>query len=214
MSWSLTRLQVSESCGAKYKWRYLDHLPEAAKSEAAARGSAKHTLIESYLNSQEAMELPAELAYYKGFLDALKSHSCLPEHRIALDADWNKCDWDAPEAELKSVLDLLSIGELEATIYDWKSGKIYPDHADQRELYALAVFCAYPTVQTIRTIHVYIDLAKNREATYFRGMLEVMKAKWMERVNKMRAMTEFIPNPTYKCRWCGYSRYNGGPCQF
>jgi hypothetical protein len=217
VTWSLSALSTFEQCAAKYDYRYNQKLPEPP-SPSAARGITKHSIVEDYICTREHRELPPELLYYKDFFDGLRQRTIgvdlFPEYKISLSREWLPCGWDAADRWYRGVLDLLVFpDEANAVVYDWKTGKIYDDHNDQKEIYAAAVFCAFPNVQNVRAIHVYFDLAKNREMLFFRGMLDSIKTRWLQRVQRLEDCVEYIPNPSFMCRYCAFSRYNGGPCR-
>lgn len=212
MQWSLSKLTTFEQCAAKGNYRYNEKLPEE-KGGAAQRGIDKHKIVELYLTTPESVELPPELLFYKGFFDDVRKVKSYAEYKIALNENWEPCEWDTGWA--RCVLDLLILeGEESATIYDWKTGKIYPEHEDQKDLYAAFVLCAFPKVQNVRAIHVYLDLARNREKLYWRGMVDGIKERWARRAAAVANLVEFIPNPSFMCRYCSFSRFKGGPCRF
>lgn len=213
MSWSLSSLGTYEKCGLKYKFKYHDKLKET-RSIQASRGVDNHALVEGFLRG-ELKELPPELSFYSQFLTGLKTYEIYPEHKVSLHRDWNPTTWEDPEVWYKGVLDLKVVkNEGEALVYDWKTGKIYPDHNDQKTIYSLAVFAEHPALYTVRAIHVYLDLNANREKTFHRNQVPELRKQWETRVQRLEQDPQFIANPGFHCRWCGYSRTKGGPCQF
>lgn len=228
--WSLTSIKTFEQCGFKAKLKYVLHEKEK-RSTSASRGTDTHGIIENFLKL--GTPLSPELEFYESFLTGLKSYEIYPEHPILLSSDWNQAAvGDNPW--VKAVLDLqiikgrqsqegdsgtISSGPpTEAIVYDWKTGKIYPDHDDQKSLYSLLTFCEYPSVLRVRAVHVYLDSRKNREEIYDRDQMYVMRDLWADRARKyLNALSEpdhLIPNPGFHCRYCGYRREIGGPCRF
>jgi len=237
-SWSLSALGTYEKCQLKARYKYVDRLPEI-RGEAASRGVDFHKDIELFLTG-ERTSLPDNLSYYNQWFTELKQYEIYPEKVITLNDRWEEVAGDSPERWYKGVLDLLVLrrGEIigpekgikrtelsiqsgqetEAIIYDWKTGKIYPDHEDQRELYSLAVFSALPSVQSVRAIHVYVDIRQLREQTFNRDEMHSMRKRWTDKANHflsaLKTPEHMIPNPGYLCRWCAFSRAKGGPCRF
>lgn len=211
MAWSLTSLHTFEQCTLKYKYKYIQRLEEP-RSYAAARGVDKHKMVEDFVN--DGVPLPPELDFYHGFLSNLKAAGGKPEVKLAMNKSWEPCDWKAEDVWWRGVLDMLVLTPKEAIVYDWKTGKIWPDHEQQRELYCIATAQHFPELQQMRGIHVYVDLGKNRQHVYHRSELRSLQAKWETRVNRVTSAVEFFPNPSFKCRFCPFSRYKGGPCQF
>lgn len=212
MSFSLTKITTHEKCALKYKFRYILNLPDQ-KSASASRGTDLHKCVEDKLKINAP--LPAELSHYDSWLDKLRGPNCWPEHKIAVDKNWKPCGWEDSDAYMKAVLDLkYIISPKEVAVYDWKSGKIYDDHDDQKRLYAPMVFAEHPDLYTVRSIHVYLDLGQNREKIFHRTEMAQLMDHWNQRAAAVERDTEFIPSPGYHCKWCGYSRAQGGPCRF
>jgi hypothetical protein len=239
ISWSLSAIGCYEKCQLKAKFKYVDKIKEA-RSESASRGVGYHSDIENYLTGG-VDHLPEGLSYYESWLKEVKKYEIYPEKKISLYRDWNPSPWDGPGVYLKAVLDLLVVrrsqllegspeGAAEANtrneqtpateliIYDWKTGKIYPDHDDQKSLYSVAAFAEFPSVLSVRAIHVYIDLRQLREKTFHRDQMHELRNTWDGRAAKfleaVRNPEGMIPNPGFHCRWCGYSAAKGGPCRF
>lgn len=217
--WSLSKLGTFEKCPAKYRFKYILKVEEP-KHAAASRGIGIHKDIEMFLLGQAS--LPPALDFYHGFLTGLKQYEIKPEHRVTLDKDWSPCEDGAEGHWLTSVLDLKVITPEQILIYDWKSGKIYPEHDDQKDLYSITAFAEHPTVSTVRAIHVYVDTNKTREKVYHRDQVHDMRKQWADRAGKLERshkeastyIDPFIPNPGYHCTWCSFSKSKGGPCRF
>lgn len=213
MPWSLTSLQTFEQCGLKYKLKYVDKIPEK-RSDAASRGVDRHKIIEDQFLTV-APPLPDDLSHYGPFLQGLKKYDCKPELKLAMTRGWEPCDWSSQDVWWRGVVDLLVLnGSQIGYLYDWKTGKVYPDHDDQKEIYSIAVSSHYPELREVRATHVYVDLGKNKEKHFHVDQLRTLRDRWVRRVNYPETAVEFIPNPTFKCRYCSYSREKGGPCQF
>lgn len=237
-SWSLSALGCYEKCQLKARYKYVDRVAEA-RGAAASRGVDFHKDIELFLLG-ETTTLPEKLSYYHQWFTELKRYEIYPEHKIALKRDWSLCEWENPEVWYKGVLDLKVIRRAavhlpsesegvsssrpaeaapnEIIIYDWKTGKIYPDHHDQRTLYSVAAFAEHPTVLQVRAIHVYVDLRQLREETFHRDQMHELRKPWEDSANQfleaLKSPDGMIPNPTFHCNWCGYSIRKGGLCRF
>lgn len=214
MPWSLTKLKTFEQCGAKYDYRYNQKLPDVS-TPAAQRGSDIHKTLEGFIRGT-VPTLTGPLEFYHGFLSALKA-APVPlqtEYRIALRRDWSSCP-TGEEPWYVGYIDLFRTVEVSAHLWDWKTGKHYPDHLEDMEVYALASLSAHPEVEVVTVTYTYVDKGQNRERIFSRQFeYDGLKEKWAARVEKMEKATQFIPNPQFLCRYCPYSRGNGGPCQF
>lgn len=214
MSWSLSRLQCYEKCAAQYKFRYVELLPVGLPGPAAARGTLAHAAMENYIKG-ELKQLPDEISFYQQFLDNIIAHSdceLVPELKLAVDKEWKPADFDG-DYWWRGVLDLFLKHPQIVIVYDWKTGKVYDDHQDQREIYSLGIF-SHHDVDEVRAVHVYLDHKLNRETIYHRNMVPELREKWTGRVEKMLNDTDLIPSPGFYCRYCNFSRAKGGPCRF
>jgi hypothetical protein len=207
MTWSLSRLKTFEQCAAKYDYRYRQQVPVTdTSSPAAARGVKIHKEIEQSLNDGAPMPMEAS------FLTDIPAGGH-PEFTVKLDREWKQAV--AGDYWYHGIIDLyVRTSETTATIYDWKTGKIYPDHEDQKSLYALVLMCIFPELQEVKTIFSYLDLRKQIPKVFHPHSNLLAKETWNARVAKMEGATEFIPSPGYLCRYCAYSRSAGGPCRF
>lgn len=171
----------------------------------------------------EISTVTEDLSFYQNFLNGLKAYENYPEHKIALDRDWKWTLWNSEDVWYKGVLDLLvlkrqhkGVGGLptEATVFDWKSGKQYPDHDDQKSIYSLAAYSQFPSVLSVRAVHVYLDLGKNTAKTFHRDEMHELRQYWTDRAAKLEGASSFLYNPGWHCRYCAFAKDKGGPCQF
>jgi len=213
MRWSYSAWSCYSGCPAKYKYRYIErHSVPKIPSPAMERGTEIHSLFEASLTDAEA-ELPPPFDYYTDFLEVLRNHGTKPEQTIILESDWTPAPpWN--EGWVKAILDAGLVKGTEARNYDWKTGKIYDEHQDQRELYSLMQFCANPEVLVVVGMHVYVDKKENRSTIFQRSQVPDLKAKWEERARMMNEDEIFPTNPSFSCRFCDFSKYSGGPCRF
>lgn len=245
-SWSLSAIGTFEKCQFRAKLRYVDRVPEK-RGEAADRGIDFHKDIENFLKGA-SQSLPSPLDYYQGWFDEVKKYEIYPEYVIKLDENWQPAEenyWykgvldllvvqraaehllrepvregcDNPEAEGRAEEVVQKVPPAkELIIYDWKTGRIYPEHDDQKSLYSRAAFAKFPSVLSVRAIHVYVDLRQIREKTFHRDEMHQLRTEWDGRAGKfLQALKDpegMIPNPGFHCRWCPFSATKGGPCRF
>lgn len=213
MKWSLSALSTFEKCAARYKFKYIERLPEPTRPAAASRGVDMHKYIEDYINGT-VDGLPASLIMYQPYFDNLRQVKAMCEVKIALNEKWEVIDWESPDVWYRGILDLLHLQPPVALVKDWKTGKEYDDHYDQKEIYAIATFAAYPEIDTVKAIHVYLDLGRNTERVYARDQAAARRSFWEGRVARMSSERAYIPSPSYSCRYCAFSKEKGGPCKF
>lgn len=212
MPFSYSQYAKHKRCGLQYKFSYIDKLPEPS-SAAMSRGSMLHDAMEALALGKSDL-LPTAINQFQQWLLELREGGGLePEKRVAFDADWNPTDWDT--CEYRMIFDLYVAPKGPTlNIYEYKTGKMYPEHTQQRMFYGLGGLLCTPEATEVNVTGVYLD--KNiRERSYFhRDMLEAMKANWRQRFENVANPETWIPNPGYHCRWCAFSKANGGPCQF
>lgn len=214
MRWSLSSLGTYEKCPAQYKYAYIEKLPRGAQSAPAARGTQLHSDVESVLRGI-TKALPDEISKYDQLIQELKGQENYPEHKIALTNTWEPTEWDSADCWWRGILDLkLVTSPTEVTVIDWKTGKIYPNHDDQKSLYSIAVFAESPAVRRVRAQHIYLDLGKTREKIYDRDQMHELRSMWTTRAYKLEKETEWLPHPSFNCRYCPYSKDKAGPCRF
>ena len=78
-------------------------------------------------------------------------------------------------------------------------------HAEQLQLYMVAVFLRYPKVQKVITEAWYLDKDEITQIVYSRKQLPRYLKTFNNRGIKFTSMTEFLPTPSYKaCAYCPY----------
>ena len=171
-----------------------------------------HKLVEDYI-SGKPVPFDDKMSYYVPFLDQLREQKARPEVPIALNEKWEPVEWDDPNRWWRGILDCVVDFDDHAIIYDWKTGKEYPDHREQREIYAAAYHAIKPVSQ-VRVFHTYLDTRQNTYTVFYAEEMEDLRKRWEGRVAPMLEDTTFVPNPGFHCRYCQFSRSVGGPCQF
>jgi hypothetical protein len=147
----------------------------------------------------------------------LKSKGAKPELELAVTDKWEPCDFDAPEAYLRGIIDISYSQEVEGGdevhIEDWKTGQVYDSHKVQMEFYVALASAYNPRAVRYVTRLVYID----------QGLITPPKVTELLRVRPIRMMLDgrianaeadeiFPVRPGSHCKWCEYSSRYGGPC--
>lgn len=215
---SLSKAGTFERCRRRYQHQYLDKLPRPPRSPSAARGIDIHETVDGFVARRIDGPLASPLDFYQGFLERLRNIAGVrSEAKSAVTREWVHLpgDWDGPEVYARAVYDVIVPpidGQVE--IFDWKTGKIYDDHVDQREFYSCLALAEYPEATRIRASTVYLDSNQTRSEIRFPSDLADARTRWTQRFARVETATEFPPNPQYGCRWCPYSKIAGGPCLF
>lgn len=105
-------------------------------------------------------------------------------------------------------------------ITDWKTGKVYDEHKQQRSLYALGglqlvelgALAAGDKRAEVIAEHAYTDTTQSATETFAFKDLKKLKDQWAARTKQMLSDTTYKATPGYHCKWCRYRKSNGGPC--
>lgn len=215
--WSLSALKLFERCKYAYKCRYLLRVP-TTYGAAAQRGVDTHKVIEMNLTEGHPLSLELDQKWGNAFRE-IKQLPIQIEHKIGLTDEWTLAP-NYKDAWSRMVLDAKVKKPGGYVIYDWKTGKEYDEHYEQKELYSLGVLSEHPEETTVTAVHVYLDLGKQTKREYHRDQLLARRAQWDSRAKKLQGYLEagdtgqWIPEPNYFCKWCSYSKGNGGKCKF
>lgn len=214
--WSLSAITLFERCKFAYRCRYIDRVPDQRPPGGpAARGTEIHKIIEDHILHNSPLTVELQRGWGHAFSE-IKNYELQVEHKIALTPEWSTTHWEG--SWLRMVLDL-KVKKQGYTVYDWKTGKEYPEHYEQKQLYALGVLAEHPEENSIRAVHVYLDLGRQTVREYHRDQLHAARPQWDLRAKKLGDALDdpsypWIPEPNYLCKWCAYAKGNKGPCKF
>lgn len=156
--------------------------------------------------------IPGDLVRIAPQLDALKTHNAQPEVVWLVDRDWRPVE-DPDKAWCKAIVDVHYVNEDVLYISDYKSGRTYPSHTTQLELYSILGLLHYPTVHRVESRAIYIDKGfDGAEGSLLPRMAPFYISQWTERAVKMESDNTFDPTPGAACRFCPYKSDKGGPC--
>lgn len=177
---------------------------------AADRGTRLHNALEDFFNGKPYPSADKCLAVWQDFMEGLAQHGPVAEGEVAVRSDWKPCSFDDPLAYFRGKKDLHIEAGSTLLLFDWKSGKIYPDHEKQGKAYT----ALSPGYERYITYFVYLDIphvvarweysAKDRED---------IVDEITESVELIRTATEYPATPGPKCDWCHLSWRRGGDCK-
>lgn len=229
-AWSPSRLATYDLCPAKLKYQAIDRLPEPP-APALDRGTRIHKEAEEYVTGSGKVteDLQGVRGELKRLRAAYRRGKVRVEQGLAFDQRWKPVDWFDPKVWLHCKIDVVEEAPSRKEkktlvkvlrITDWKSGKNNArdsdKHADQLNLYALSVL-SMGSAEYVTGRLVFTDtgeFVEKPEGTM--GIADVLTAreKWAERVEPMLTDKDFAPTPNFTCRWCAFSKAEGGPCRF
>jgi hypothetical protein len=241
--WSFSAWEQYNTCPAAWKYRYTLKLPRKPPGPAAARGLDMHSRVEDYIMGRNpdldylryGNRDPAAFGgkghaviheKYIPIFNAYKDHPngdrwC--EKKFAFDKEWYCCSPLSKERAVVGVLDVVRSGGDRygpdpdhgvVRIGEWKSGKPKDTHADQRKLYAMSGIKLWMADRVEVTTYYLEDTALPQRLVVQASAWPKLVELWDSRVSEMRRNTICAPKPSYACRWCDFSKSNGGPCKF
>jgi len=211
--WSYSSLSTYENCPRQWYFSYILRLP-TPENAAMLRGSRLHKLCEDYLNGKFP-EVPYELRKCKKILEDLKARSAKAEVVWIADQMWSPVG-DQRLAWVKAIIDAHVLEGRTLFVHDFKSGREYPDHRDQLDLYATIGLQVNPTAKRVEYSAIYLDTGHtSNDGALLRGDMVNSKIRsWSERAIRLMTDVEYKATPSEgKCTWCDYSIKKGGPCR-
>jgi hypothetical protein len=196
-----------------YRLYYLDgHVVEGPRP-AADRGTRLHTACEKYLKDEIPLEkLSIDFRNVRGHLTIMKDLKAKAEEVWLCDDHWNYQTEEDLLTRFKAVIDIHYIIGKTLFIIDLKTGRQYPEHADQLQLYAVMGFSRYPEVAVVETSALYLE-GPGHPSQYPRAMLPHLQKFWANRGGILFDATEYPATPSADaCRYCDYRAAKGGQC--
>lgn len=207
------------SYSGKSLWKQCPHLWHDAyvlgnrgeSGPAAERGTRLHNLLEDYFNGK--IPYPSAdkcLAPWQGYMEELAARSPVAEGEVAVTREWQPCGFDEPHAYFRGKKDLHIEEGRKLVLFDWKSGKEYPEHPEQGKAYV----ALSPGFDEYDVHFAYLDnpLVVKSWSYTAEDRLQFVE-QITEEVEAIRNATEWPAIPNDKCCWCPKSWRKGGPCK-
>lgn len=227
-SWSYSTLSMWQQCPRRVYFAKIGKI-KAKKSAALQKGVDLHAVCEAYLKGKISEKEAAKQfkSIYKEQLtdrdlqknieelSTLKNYGAKSEQQLSFNRAWETTQgWESSENWLRMAIDVeYKVDRKTHVVIDFKSGKLRSSHAQQLELYGLAVLITKPSLETVLLFAYYLDRAEYAPFGEVRRVaVEKLKLKWDQLTGKMFLDTEFIAKPGPLCKWCEYSKLSGGPC--
>lgn len=204
LSHSYSSIKLYENCPLRYfRQRIVKDVVDEG-GEASKYGERVHKFLEDRLNGAE---LPTEVVNYEPLCAAVERLSTGGELHIekelVLNDELSPTTWWAPDAWLRSKLDVLVIRGDMAVVMDWKTGKRNPDFF-QMQIFAAQVFKHYPDVHKVKTVLTWLKDMKQDSEEYSR---ENINMAWTDIMQKIRRIHESLEHDNWPARPSGLCRY-------
>ena len=188
------------------------------------KGDRIHLNAETYVSKVgKPPKLTEGLEKFADRLAALRKAKARTELEWAFTRTLSPTGWFDNDAWLRMKID--ACAETKAPpcvdIVDYKTGKLYEDHKQQRTIYALGglqlvqigALCNGDKDTKVTAAHLYTDTGFKAEETFTLKNLPSLKREWEARIKEMLADTVYKANPGRACRFCRFGKSKGGPCQ-
>lgn len=217
-AWSFSRWDLHHQCPLKFKLRVIDKLEEPA-GEAMLRGRRVHNAIRDYLVAPDDVAPPlppAEAGKQAELVKELRQFdNKVVEKQWGFTVNWTSTGWFADDAWYRSVLDVgVLYDDATVEVVDWKTGKPRGTYAEEMELFAVSAMIMVPSATSVETRLAFTDVKAEVFATFPRTDLYGLMRKWNEKVRPMFEDTTYLPRPNEGCKFCAFSRSNGGQCRY
>lgn len=213
--WTYSSLQTFRECPQRYKFQYVDRLGTSTKSAAMERGNRLHKALEDYLLSGTPFGADnAVLAAWKPALDNLRSLKAVAEEMWEFDEGW----WPLESGKTlwhRSKLDAHARKKTTALVVDYKSGRRYPEHRKQKEVYAIDTFAKFDGITDLTMEFWYLDEGSGHgidRTEISRDDIGRIAKRWRLAAGNCLTATKFEPYPGTACKYCAFAKSKGGPC--
>jgi PD-(D/E)XK nuclease superfamily len=204
-----------------------------ADPPAIARGSEIGASLERYVNGKSAalhieVRHPEVKKQAKILRTDFKRGVVKVEEQIVLDQNWKPVSKFTKGAWFRGKLDVLRFNKLTGEVIDWKTGgidkrdgsvRVQAKYDDQLAIYSLVALVQFPDLQRTESKLIFTDTGPRHNPVVMRDNCNLTRAdvpkqqkRWEGEVKAMLTDKVFKPSPGEGCRWCPFSKAEGGPC--
>lgn len=178
---------------------------------AAERGTRLHDALEQFFKDEMIYPVADKcLAPWERYMRMLKRLEPSAEAEVAVDQFWRPCAFDDPNAWFRGKKDLDVRTAIRKHIFDWKSGKIYPDHVEQGKAY---VALDPEDWEEYVVKFAYLDIPTHVQKWRYTDKDKALIRDELDRTIEVIRLDEtWRPTPGDGCKWCSKSWRRGGDC--
>ena len=211
-TWSYSAWAQWRKCPRSAYYSRILKLPQPS-SPAMDRGTAIHQLAQDFVEGKHE-HVPVVLKLFHNQFTMLRDMKAQCEQNWGFTSSWGACGFFDPQVWLRVKCDAVYRDGANAVIVDHKTGRIYDEHHDQLELYALAGFIMLPDARKIIAQDWYLDQDAVTQDEFMRKEVSALKKKWNANVEPYFNDSIFPCRPSPLCKYCAFSKANGGQCEF
>lgn len=198
---------------------------EEPPNPAFIKGNALHKFAEEYVSGKlPAKTIAPNLKSVEARLRAFRKMKAMVEQDWAFTKTFLPTQWNNwADCWLRIKVDVCAVTEKPQPlvhITDWKSGKVYDEHKQQRSLYALGGLQLVELgllaggAKDVKVVaeHLYTDTTQSATEEFTMKDLKPLKNEWLSRIKQMMSDTTYRPKTGFHCRYCKFRKSAGGPC--
>lgn len=212
--WSYSAWAASKACGYKFLGQYVLKIKETEVGPALIRGTKMHKFSEDYLKD-EIPKLPYDFRPFKQHYKEVKKLDPLVEEFWGTDENWKPTKWNSwVVMKMDVAVEPSKDTGNRLIIIDLKTGREYPEHAKQADLYATIGDAKYPKAAGVDVEYWYVDSGDAVTYEYSERTLISLREYWEEEGAKVLAPQKvYLPTPSeHACRFCYLRSDKQGDC--
>ncbi len=224
-SWSYSVYTAYMKCPMQVMFDKIKRIRiQEPENPAFIKGNTLHKFAEMYISGKgKAPTIIPDLKAVSKRLIAYRKMKALVEQDWAFTKNWLPTQWNNwNDCWLRIKVDVCAVTKEPplVQITDWKSGKVYDEHKQQRSLYALGGLQLVDLgllaggAKTVKVIaeHLYTDTTQSATEEYGMKDLKPLKREWETRIKQMMTDTKYPAKTGFHCRYCKFRKSAGGPC--
>jgi CRISPR/Cas system-associated exonuclease Cas4 (RecB family) len=213
---SYSRLSTFELCPRKFRAQYIDKdYPDDSDNFFFKKGQRKHKQLEHYVLSKGnplsggTMRFDDDVEAMFPMIDNICS--AMPdfqaEQQLAVDHDFNPCDWFGKNVMYRAIVDFRAIAEAASsmTVIDWKSGKVREYDAKptgQLHLTSAIMFSHHEAINHILAAYAFIEHRQMIKQPFYRNQHKGLMDTFFQAHEKVNAEKDWNPTQNEYCKYC------------